>query len=145
MSPGRTLFALPLFLAVTGCPVPLTGTGGPALTFEVREGEHGKWLEQPRISLVPLDGALRLEAELSTPDPCRSFEARAGRDAETLILEVTVRPQGEACVGIVGHFEYTAALSGLQPGTYEVRVVHAMLGTGDPSPRVVFEGVARVD
>lgn len=133
------LTLLPIAVLPSACPMALPVPGGPALAFDVRELRHGQWLEQPEFEVEEGVGSITVDAVLSTPDPCRRFDASAHRSTGELQLDVVIRPVGEACVAMVGTFEYTARIGDLPPGRYRLRVTHRFLRTGDPSPRIVLD------
>lgn len=140
----RSLLALvPLAVAITAClPAdPLTGPGAAVrLHFEATPADHGKWMEEPEISVEGTDGGIIVEALMSAPNPCRRFDAKAAGAGDAIVLDVDVRPLGGGCYSIIGTFEYDAVLSGLAPGTHRLVIRHTMHATGDPSPRTVFDG-----
>lgn len=141
--PARLLALLPVGAALTACTALglLAPVDDPVtLTFEAVPAGHGQWLEQPEISITGREGGVVVEARMSTPDPCRKFEAAATRSGGGVTLSVRVEPNSEGCYGVVGTFRYTAALSGLTPGTHRLTITHYLAETGEPGPHTVFEG-----
>lgn len=137
----KKLLLLPLVLSLAACPaLNITGLGdGVPLQFEVRPVAHGQWLEDPEIAVESATGGLRVHTLLSTPDPCRSFEAAASAHGDVITLAVEVHPDAELCSAVVGTFEYVAVLSGLEAGEHRLRITHTLHRTGDPSPRLVYD------
>lgn len=131
-------------VALAGCPQSFTESNLRApLEFSWDEAGHGQWLEEPEVEAEGGPGVVVVRATLSTPDPCQRLEAEGDRTAEGLVLRVRVIRVGEACVGMIGTFEYTATFPGLSPGSYEVVVIHEYPDTGWPSGEV-FRAVVTV-
>lgn len=136
------LVLAPLAAALAGCTM-LEGIlpveDELSLDFQVTEA-HGPVLATPEVAVESADGGIVVDVRLSTPDPCRSFEARATTQDGGILLAVRARRNAEVCVGMVGTFEYTAMLSGLDRRVHRLRVTHLIDGRRDPGPHVVFEG-----
>lgn len=89
-------------------------------------------------------GRITVHGELGTPNPCQALTATQSGSGRDLVLRVVARPKGEMCVATLGGYAYDAALEGLRPGTYRVRVTHQLPATGTPAPRMVLDRTVRV-
>jgi hypothetical protein len=70
---------------------------------------------------------------METPDPCRRLAGSVEAAGSRLTLRVDAVREGEMCAQVIAAFAYEAAVTGLAPGTYTLRVVHAYPGSGwDP-------------
>lgn len=131
-------------VVLAGCTMPLA-LDRPALQFDVQALQHGQWLEEPEVTVSGGTGVISIETVMSTPDPCRTFEADAARHGSELVLQVVVRREGDVCPGVIGTFAYSAQLAGMEPGVYLVTVTHAFPGTGWEGPRTVYHAPVQVD
>ncbi|MGH7476558.1 MAG: hypothetical protein ACRELD_09735 [Longimicrobiales bacterium] len=132
----------PLFL-LSGCYLEgLTDANSVELDFSVEPAGHGQWLEQPEFEVSGDVGQLTVTSRLSTPDPCQQLTGEASRSGSRVTLRITIVREGEGCYDVIGTFRYTALISGLAPGTYELRVIHDYPGTGWPSGPVLERDVA---
>ena len=132
----RIAILLATFL-LAGCALELTGPNPAELEFSVDAAHHGEWLEHPEVTAAGGNGAIRVDARLSAPDPCQQLTADAGRSGSTVTLRVRISRVGEACIAAIGTFEYAAVIGQLAPGSYQLRVVHEYPGTGWPSGQVL--------
>lgn len=114
--------------------------GGAQLEFSARQGGD---VSQPGARAQGGSGRITVEGSLSAPDPCRKVTGALERSGSELTLRVSVAAGGaEVCAQMIAGFAYTAAVSGLAPGTYTLRVVHTYPGTGWETTTVLNERVA---
>lgn len=89
---------------------------------------------------VSADGAtLTVSGALSAPDPCQELTGQLDRSGSHLALRIRIISEEDgACPTVVASFRYSAVITGLEPRTYELRVIHEYLNTGW-STRTVLE------
>ncbi|MEW5928028.1 MAG: hypothetical protein AB1941_11125 [Gemmatimonadota bacterium] len=83
-------------------------------------------------------GSVAVRGRMETPDPCRRLAGSVEAAGNRLTLRVDAVREGEMCAQVIAAFAYEAAVIGLAPGTYRLRVVHAYPGTGW-DPRTALE------
>jgi hypothetical protein len=129
----RITLALIALLAA-GCDMPSSiddYTDHVRLEFSARSSQSGPPVAEPEVTLTGGDGEIVVEGRLSTPNPCQDFAADAvSIDGRRLELVVQVRQRQVLCAAVIGSFAYTARLLELEPGTYDLSVVHEYPGSG---------------
>lgn len=91
------------------------------------------WLVRPGSDPVPelgassVGGVLVVQGALGTPYPCYDVRGYVRRDGTRIDLTVEARRQDVICVAVVAAFGYRAGVR-LPPGSYHVRVTHAVDG-----------------
>jgi len=140
-----TRAALALVLGFTACTSaggPAPGTGSSAGNVQVELS--ARRLESPRLqepaagqAQAPTGvqaageaGRIDVKGHMQTPDPCRRLSGTADTSGREVTLRVNAVREGEMCTQVIADFAYDAAITGLEPGTYRLRVVHAYPGTG---------------
>lgn len=128
---ARPLALVPLAAALAACSVfdLVAADDGLTVDLAVVPANHGEWLEATEVSARGADGAIIVETRMATPDPCRSLHASAYEQDGEIVLTVRVRSEAQLCVGVVGRFDYTATVSGVEPGPRALRVTHLIEGT----------------
>ena len=97
-------------------------TQGQASTNDAGEGN---------AKAVAGTGVVSILGMIATPTPCHRLTPELQRPDGVLVLRVEARSDpDQVCVQAIGSIEYSAAIRGLPAGTYPVRVVHAIPGTG---------------
>lgn len=97
-------------------------TQGQASTSDAGEGN---------AKAVAGTGVVSILGMIATPTPCHRLTPELQRTDGALVLRVEARSDpDQVCVQAIGSIEYSAAIRGLPAGTYPVRVVHAIPGTG---------------
>jgi hypothetical protein len=146
-----------LFLVLAACtaagsPAPATAGGGPRVALTARLVEPGPTLSDPGtgapetaapgvetgVRAEAAAGGLAVRGRMETPDPCRRLSAAVEAAGGELTVRVEAAREGEMCTQVISAFAYDAAVTGLAPGTYRLRVVHAYPGTGW-EPRTALE------
>jgi hypothetical protein len=127
---------------VTGPTVPTSESRVASLEFSAAAVSPGQSEQEPFVRVEGGAGRIVVEARLNTPDPCRTLSAELTGSTAEPVLEVTVRPSGaEACIQMIGTFQYQAAIRGLNAGTYRLKVVHTYASTGWPRSTVADQQV----
>lgn len=140
---------LVLLLALAACstaggPAPASGGGGPRVELTSRRLESGPTLTDPGPGAAPAApaagtgtraeggsaGAVAVQGRMDTPDPCRRLSGTVEAAGGQLTLRVDAAREGDMCTQVIAAFAYDARITGLAPGTYRLRVVHAYPGTG---------------
>lgn len=140
-----------LVLALAACaqaggPAPAAGgaaPGGPRVELTARLVEPAPTLSDPGAGAPPAAppeeagpraeggaGSVAVTGRMQTPDPCRRLAGSVEAAGDRLTLRVDAVRQGEMCAQVIAAFAYEAAVTGLAPGTYTLRVVHAYPGSG---------------
>lgn len=146
MIPRAPLLVLALALAAcstAGGPAPASGGGGPRVELTSRRLESGPTLTDPGPGGAPAapaaeagtraeggDGTIVVRGRVDTPDPCRRLSGTVEAAGGQVTLRVDAAREGEMCTQVIAAFAYDARITGLAPGTYRLRVVHAYPGTG---------------
>jgi hypothetical protein len=73
---------------------------------------------------------IKVEGAMTTPTPCYDLVGQLRRDGAALTLTVEARRKEGGCIQVIAAFGYDAAVRGLPPGRYTLRVLHAYPGTG---------------
>ena len=121
MKPLR-LTALLLLLACSSS----TGPGDPPrVDFTSSPANYNS--AQPSIapSARGSSGRIDVTGTITTGDPCVHLRAETDRAAQRVSITVVARRDDVACIQVVARFDYTAAVTGLEPGTYQVVLSHA--------------------
>ncbi len=153
---------LVLLLALAACsaagsPAPASGGGGgPRVELTSRRVESGPTLQDPGTgapdAASPRETGVRAEAtaggigvrgRMETPDPCRRLSAAVEAAGGQVTVRVDAAREGEMCTQVIAAFAYEAAVTGLAPGTYRLRVVHGYPGSGW-EPRTALEQTVTV-
>ncbi len=104
---------------------------------------------QSTAGLESDDGGIEVRRILTASDPCRTLSAGLERARGLLTLRVVAVPDGRECPSAEAYFLYTARISDLAPGRYDLRVVHDTAGApaaavAPEHPVVVMEGSVEV-
>ncbi len=144
MNPLATLLVLALAACTAaGSPAPASGGGTPRVQLTARLVEPGPTLRDPGAGApeaAPAEdpgaraegaaGGITVQGTMRTPDPCRRLSGRVEAAGGGVTLRVEAAREGDMCTQVIAAFAYEAAVTGLAPGTYRLRVVHAHPGTG---------------
>lgn len=85
-------------------------------------------------------GALSVVGVIRTPDPCHTLSGRLRREGRTLTLRVVARRWGpHACIQVIGEIGYRVRIDGLDPGDYQVHVLHVYPAAGWPESVITRE------
>ncbi|HEU0076766.1 MAG TPA: hypothetical protein VFQ76_03900, partial [Longimicrobiaceae bacterium] len=79
-----------------------------------------------------------VRGRMETPDPCRRLSGAVEAADGRVTLRVEAVREGDMCAQVLAAFTYDARITGLAPGTYRLRVVHAYPG-GGWEPRTELE------
>ena len=141
-----------LLLALAGCstaggPAPASG-GGARVELTSRQVEPGPTLTDPGAGAPPAAeagtraegqaGGIAVQGRMQTPDPCRRLSAAVEAGGGQVTLRVEAVREGDMCAQVLAAFAYDARITGLAPGSYRLRVVHAYPG-GGWEPRTELE------
>ena len=86
---------------------------------------------QPNVTAVAGNGQITLGGFIAISDPCHSFfGAVVSLDDSILQVRIIPRRSTENCFLYIASFAYEALVTDLDPGTYRLRVVHALNGSG---------------
>jgi len=145
MNPLAPLLVLALAACTAaGSPAPASGGGGPRVELTARLVEEpGPTLrdpgagapeaapaQEPGVRAEGAAGGITVRGTMRTPDPCRRLSGSVQAAGDRLTLRVEAAREGDMCAQVIAAFAYDAAVTGLAPGTYRLRVVHAHPGTG---------------
>lgn len=143
----RSLAVVPMLAALAGCAAfEVIAPAGDELPVDlvVVPADHGQWLETPEVAVTGAAGSIIVATRMSTPDPCRTVDATAYEQNGEIVVAIRVRPMDQVCVSMVGRFDYTATVAGLEPGIRVVRVTHLIEDTGNPGPHTVYRDEVEV-
>lgn len=153
MTPTAPLLLLALAACTAaGSPAPASGGGGgPRVELTSRLVEPGPTMRDPGtgapeappaaetgVRAEAAAGGITVRGRMQTPDPCRRLSAAVEAAGSELTVRVEAAREGDMCTQVIAAFAYDAAVTGLAPGTYRLRVVHAYPGTGW-EPRTALE------
>lgn len=114
------------------------------LDFTYRPLSQGHQVET-RATAEGGTGRIAVHGQMGTPNPCQTLTATRTRSGANVVLRVVARPKPDVmCVATLGAYAYDAALNGLRPGTYRLRVTHQLPQTGTPAERTVLDRKVRV-
>lgn len=145
MRTHAVLFALALAACTpAGGPAPPAGgaaAGGPRVELTARLVEPTPTSADPGAPPAPPAeeagaraeggaGSVAVRGRMETPDPCRRLSGSVEAAGNRLTLRVDAVREGEMCAQVIAAFSYEAAVTGVAPGTYTLRVVHAYPGSG---------------
>ncbi len=140
-----TRAALALLLGFTACtsaggPAPGTGSSAGNVHVELnarraepptlQEPSTGQAQTPTGIQATGETGRIDVKGHMQTPDPCRRLSGTVDASGREVTLRVNATREGEMCTQVIANFAYDAAITGLESGTYRLRVVHAYPGTG---------------
>ena len=134
------LLALPLIFAASSCAT-ITGVDPDPLEFVAEQVRPGGEDPIPHFAATGSDGQIRFQGAIDTPVPCYDVEGRIENQGDVVTLEVTATPRDVVCIQVLATFAYEGIVTGMDPGFYEVEIVHA---EGD-AREVVFEGAVEVE
>lgn len=131
----RMLRVLSIVLAVvvSGCELVTDpnddprGTRLPSDDFSARLVQSGD-APLPELLIRGGDGHVAVEGAFVTPVRCYTMEGWARVRGRTVELTITAERKGGVCITVIGNFGYEATVRNLDPGTYTVRVTHALNG-----------------
>ncbi len=101
----------------------------PMLEFTVVGGLETAEDASPTVESASPE-AVELTGAIATPNPCYEVDAELTAEGSRLTLTLTARATGGFCAQVVAAFEYRARITGLDPGAYELKTVHAYPETG---------------
>jgi hypothetical protein len=101
----------------------------PSLEFTVAGSAEAGAAEELKIAGVS-PGEIVLGGVIATPNPCYDIDAAVALEDGTLTLTLTATARPGFCAQVVGALRYDATLGGLQPGAYDLVVVHQYPETG---------------
>lgn len=130
---GRAALLLAIGGGVTFCRT-LPSSGGakePALEFSILGQAEEAEGRAPTLARVG-SGTIEVTGAVATPTPCYTIGAELAAGERTLTLTLVASARDAACVQVLAAFEYSATVSGLEPGTYAMVVVQTYPGTGWP-------------
>lgn len=133
----RVLVALAALLAA-GCDTPSAiddYTEDVRLDFTARSDWAGPPETGPELVFTGGEGEILVEGRLTTADPCQDITADAVMEGGRLRLVVRVESQPGFCIAVIGRFGYTARLLELEPGRYDLAVVHEYADNGGGTVR----------
>ena len=134
------LLLLLLGIWTSGCST-ITGVDPGPLDFTAEQIRPGGDEPIPDFGVTGGDGEVRFQGAIGTPVPCYDIEGRVDFGPDVIELEVTASPRDVVCIQVVATFGYEGIVSGVDPGFYEVEIVHVR---GD-AREVVFEGAVEVE
>jgi len=111
-----------VFLVMSGC----SDLTGPQLvtSFEWGEVEVPEDVV-PGVATTVALGELFILGQFRTPTRCYVLDGECRQSGKNLTVQVTAETTGTAnCDESLGGFRYTAVMSNLKFGTYELRVIH---------------------
>lgn len=120
-----------LVTAALGC---ADGGRTPLVSLEITGGDGESGAEAVAV-VESGDRHIRVRRSLAVPADCRLIAGSLARAAGEVTLRVGPDPDQESCVGERVTIPYTATISGLRPGRYNLRVVHTR--TGSPADVVL--------
>ena len=122
----KSLRLIALLLVPLACSSSTEPGSGPRLDFAAGAATY---TDPPEVSgppvVRPSRGRIEVEGVITAGDPCVQLRAESEREANRITVEVIARQQNVPCITIVAHFPYRVTLDGLEPGAYELAVVHA--------------------
>lgn len=122
-----------LLLALPGCDRMSALSPEPHLPIAFTWRETGGPLQQaPAAAIRGEDDGIVVDGRLSSGWACVDLSAREEGSGNRVEVVVDVRSRDGFCLAYVATFEYRAALDGLRPGSYDVRVRHRLDGEEIP-------------
>ena len=112
---------LPLLLLLAACSENPTASGAE-LAFDVARQEGSRAVLTPRFE--PAAGGLHVSGTMSTSCFNQQPEGELEAGGRFIVLRVRAVLPGDACLTMAGHWEYTARVTGLAEGVYQVRVLY---------------------
>jgi hypothetical protein len=122
---------------------PVTVTGRPRRIKVV--GRFYETLDSAsvRVRAVGRPRSIWAGGRWAAPGECYQLSGNAERTGQTVTLTVEARPRGEPCDPATGGFAYDVTLRGLPPGSYVLRVLHALQDGARP-PAMVMDTMVTV-
>ncbi|HEX6036529.1 hypothetical protein [Longimicrobium sp.] len=111
-----------LLLALAACDGAHPAAAGAHLDFLTERQDNARAEAMPRFE--PGNGALTVTGTMATPCLGQQVGGALRSTGDGIALTVTVLPL-PACPTAIGYVGYTARISNLPPGTYNVRVLYA--------------------
>jgi len=115
-----------IFLVLSGC----SGITGPQLLtfFDWGEVEVPEDVV-PGVSTTTALGELFILGQFQTPTQCYVLDAEFRQTGKNVTVRVTAEPTGAPnCDPNLGGFRYTASIRNLEFGTYDLSVIHDIVG-----------------
>jgi hypothetical protein len=97
----------------------------------------------PGIDVAGLSRAIFLVGQVNTPNRCFALRAELEDNDRNLTLRVTARTNATNCAPEPGAFRYESAIRPLDPGSYDLRVIHSFPGTSQPTEEFSSDVVVR--
>jgi hypothetical protein len=126
------------FLALSAClGLPLIMAGcdlgsdvDPEISFASQRTEWSASLADfASISSGPR--TLLVSGLMLTPNECFSLRANMQVRSATITITITGTQASNQCAAVAGAYNYQFLTSGLDPATYQVRIVHTTAGTSE--------------
>jgi hypothetical protein len=74
-------------------------------------------------------GGIDFAGSLTTPNPCYDVSATRGVRQTDVTVTVKADYNGNTCMQVMTHQNYTGRVAGLAPGTYNFTVLHVLNGS----------------
>lgn len=118
-------FRLAALLALLACSSS-TGPGDPPrVDFASSPANYSSARPPASPTAKGSRGRIDVTGTIVTGDPCVRLRAETERTVRRVSITVVARRENVACIQVVAQFAYAAAVTGLEPGPYQVVVSHA--------------------
>lgn len=134
----RVLVLVWIPLAILGC-----SESEPRLEFAAVPLSPEEWQAWSRAGVKSAAREITVRRTMRTPSACRTLSGAAAKSAGAITLRVMSREDadGDCDPAEDGLFGYTAVISGVRPGRYELRVVHVFADLRRPPETVLQHSV----
>jgi len=121
-------------LVAAGCSAPTRSAPSAAVNLQVAPAQSSGAPEGATSPpTIRVEGRqLVVLGRLDTPNPCQVITAQAAVDGGLVTVRLMAQGVGGVCVTVLGEYAYRVTRA-LEPGVYQVRVVHEYPGTGWPT------------
>jgi hypothetical protein len=123
MTLTRSLILLAAATLPLACSGSLDPTGELHVDFSSSPADNSRPPVAPTLSVSR--GRIEAAGSITTGDPCVDLRAETSRAAHRISITTIARRQDVACIQVLASFAYRAAVSGLEPGTYQVVLSNA--------------------
>jgi hypothetical protein len=142
LSLARVALAALLTVAISACgdsvaPAP-SPTVSSAIAVVGSDSAPAGATSTPRIEVE--GSALVVRGVIETPNPCQRLSAAVTQRAGRVEVTISARPQGDACIAVLGQFAYRVTEQ-LPRGQYVVALRHQYPGTGWPTVLVTEQTI----
>ena len=121
------LLLIPVLLGFAMAP---TDETEPQVTVDLTARQLQSTPDEDFARAVGAADRIKVEGAMTTPTPCYDLVGQLRREGAALTLTVEARRKEGGCIQMIAAFGYDAAVRGLPPGRYTLRVLHAYPGTG---------------